>query len=240
MVRAGEAGMTPIAEMIREMFLAGVPLDTILLAVEAVEKAVRPQKSADVSADNRREKDRIRKQMERENLRTSAESAENPQMSKSASISKDLKKESKRQNRGTRISSDWTLTDAERSFAKQEGFSDWEIQREAQKFRDYWTACAGSKGVKLDWVATWRQWIRSGAERSGKTPAPTAGNASAASGFYAIADSEQLAAWDTYGLRTTGKGMPRDKNQGWRVKSEWPPDYRPLIPETTQPSQAAE
>ncbi len=46
--------------------------------------------------------------------------------------------------------------------------------------------------------------------------------------FYAKAESEQLAAWDTYGLRTAGKGMPRDKNQGWHVKSEWPPDYDPV------------
>jgi uncharacterized protein YdaU (DUF1376 family) len=27
-------------------------------------------------------------------------------------------------------------------------------------FRDYWVSVAGSKGVKLDWTATWRNWIR--------------------------------------------------------------------------------
>jgi uncharacterized protein YdaU (DUF1376 family) len=27
-------------------------------------------------------------------------------------------------------------------------------------FRDYWLSVAGSKGVKLDWTATWRNWIR--------------------------------------------------------------------------------
>jgi len=27
-------------------------------------------------------------------------------------------------------------------------------------FRDYWLSVAGSKGVKLDWFATWRNWIR--------------------------------------------------------------------------------
>jgi len=27
-------------------------------------------------------------------------------------------------------------------------------------FRDYWIAIAGAKGVKLDWFATWRNWIR--------------------------------------------------------------------------------
>jgi hypothetical protein len=29
------------------------------------------------------------------------------------------------------------------------------------KFRDYWIAQAGQKGVKLDWFATWRNWVRS-------------------------------------------------------------------------------
>ena len=27
-------------------------------------------------------------------------------------------------------------------------------------FKDYWVSVAGSKGVKLDWFATWRNWIR--------------------------------------------------------------------------------
>ena len=27
-------------------------------------------------------------------------------------------------------------------------------------FRDYWVSVAGAKGVKLDWTATWRNWIR--------------------------------------------------------------------------------
>lgn len=151
------------------------------------------------------------------------------------STSKNLKTR-ERQNRGTRISAGWALTDAERSFAKQEGFSDWEIQREAQKFRDYWTAAAGSKAVKLDWLATWRQWIRSGAERAGKTPAPSAGAAAATTGYYAKPDSEQLEAWDTYNRTQTGKTLARDRNGGWHVKSEWPPGHIAAAP-SEQPAQ---
>ncbi len=29
-----------------------------------------------------------------------------------------------------------------------------------QRFRDYWIAIPGAKGTKLDWFATWRNWIR--------------------------------------------------------------------------------
>jgi vancomycin resistance protein YoaR len=38
--------------------------------------------------------------------------------------------------------------------------SERDIHREAQKFRDHWCATPGAKGTKLDWPATWRNWIR--------------------------------------------------------------------------------
>jgi hypothetical protein len=31
---------------------------------------------------------------------------------------------------------------------------------ELDAFRDYWIAQPGQRGVKLDWDATWRNWIR--------------------------------------------------------------------------------
>lgn len=134
-------------------------------------------------------------------------------------------KKVERQNRGSRITPDWTPSVAERAFAQQEGFSEVEISREVAKFRDHWASTPGSKGVKLDWSATWRKWIRNAAEWSGKAPSAPSGTVNQL--FYAKTGSEQLAAWDAYGLRTSGKGMPRDRNQGWHVKSEWPPDYEP-------------
>ena len=27
-------------------------------------------------------------------------------------------------------------------------------------FKDYWVSVAGAKGIKADWFATWRNWIR--------------------------------------------------------------------------------
>lgn len=209
------------------MILRGVDVDVIYLAVETAEAALRSANSGgippDSAADKRRAYDRARK---RNSTGIPPDSTGIPN---DASISKDLKKDSKRQNRGTRIAPDWSLSEADRSFAKQEGFSDWEIQREVQKFRDFWTACAGAKGVKLDWSATWRQWIRNGADRAGKRPAPSASSAvDAATGYYAVADSEQITAWDEYTKRTTGKSLPRDRNFGWRVASEWPPGYTPI------------
>lgn len=37
---------------------------------------------------------------------------------------------------------------------------------ETERFTDYFRAAPGQKGVKLDWTATWRNWIRTAAERS--------------------------------------------------------------------------
>ena len=35
-----------------------------------------------------------------------------------------------------------------------------DIHTQTEAFIDYWTAQPGQKGVKSDWVATWRNWIR--------------------------------------------------------------------------------
>lgn len=50
---------------------------------------------------------------------------------------------------------------------------------EHAKFVDYWLGAPGVKGRKLDWPATWRNWMRSAAERAGRRPGsalvPTSG-----------------------------------------------------------------
>lgn len=35
-----------------------------------------------------------------------------------------------------------------------------DLEMEHRKFTDYWLAKAGRDAVKLDWEATWRNWIR--------------------------------------------------------------------------------
>jgi hypothetical protein len=63
--------------------------------------------------------------------------------------------------RGERLSPDWMPTEADRTFAKQLGWSESQIDSESANFRDYWIAKPGSGGCKLDWPATWRKWVRS-------------------------------------------------------------------------------
>ena len=42
-----------------------------------------------------------------------------------------------------------------------------DAQRETERFEDYWRGKAGKDGRKLDWVATWRNWMRTSEDRQG-------------------------------------------------------------------------
>jgi len=83
-----------------------------------------------------------------------------------------IKKEDRRgkpaASRGTRIDPNWQPSPEDRALARAEGFSDPEIDREALQFRDYWLGASGSNAVKLDWSATWRNWVRRAATNFGK------------------------------------------------------------------------
>lgn len=61
--------------------------------------------------------------------------------------------------RGTRLQHPFVLTSDMINWAVEKyPLVDFNLQTEA--FIDYWTSQPGQKGVKSDWVATWRNWIR--------------------------------------------------------------------------------
>lgn len=64
--------------------------------------------------------------------------------------------------KGSRLPDSWTPSRTEanlRAEDKTGGGPSW-LTDQLERFRDYWTAQAGTKGVKRDWDATWRNWIR--------------------------------------------------------------------------------
>jgi len=66
----------------------------------------------------------------------------------------------KRENkRGSRLAQDWFLSKSMGDWATQER-PDLDVRQVAEQFKDFWVAQAGQKGVKLDWDATWRNWVR--------------------------------------------------------------------------------
>lgn len=168
---------TPIAKMVREMIAKGVDPDVIELAVATAETVAAPMLSGgspvDTTADKRRAYDRDRKAREREIHRTSGG---NPRTSENASLSKESKKEEKEEReepkrnvRGHRLPDDWAPEEADWQAAKAAVGSE-RAFAELAKFRDHWKQQPGSKGVKLDWNAAWRNWIRRAAEYSGGRP----------------------------------------------------------------------
>lgn len=73
---------------------------------------------------------------------------------------KEEAKASSKNRRGSRLPSDWQLPREWGEWALSQQWPESVIRAEADKFRDYWHSVAGQKGVKLDWLATWRNWMR--------------------------------------------------------------------------------
>ncbi len=62
--------------------------------------------------------------------------------------------------RGSRLSADWQPSPDDLAYALERGFDERATHEIADHFADHWRAQPGQKGVKLDWPATWRNWIR--------------------------------------------------------------------------------
>lgn len=63
-----------------------------------------------------------------------------------------------RSSRGTRLPENWNPK-------QEDGLNEIELE----KFRDYWKSVAGQKGVKRDWDATWRNWLRNSKNWNGSS-----------------------------------------------------------------------
>jgi hypothetical protein len=77
----------------------------------------------------------------------------------------DKKTPTESRQRGSRLPAEWTPGPGGFEFAAKAGLVNGRAQSEAEKFRDYWVAQPGQKGVKLDWDATWRTWVRTAVDR---------------------------------------------------------------------------
>ena len=66
-------------------------------------------------------------------------------------------KERKKTQRGSRLPTDFLFPKEWADFCHQER-PDLNIQKTFDSFKDYWVAAP--KGTKLDWSATWRNWVR--------------------------------------------------------------------------------
>lgn len=73
---------------------------------------------------------------------------------------------------GARLPPDWLPSEILKAWAVKER-PDLDLANVVEKFRDYWTAKPGRAGVKLDWGATFRNWVRD--EKPGRKTQQQAG-----------------------------------------------------------------
>lgn len=74
-------------------------------------------------------------------------------------ITNNQKKPKAETQRATRLPADWSPTEADLEFCRQER-PDLDARSVASQFRDYWIAQPDSRAKKTDWQATWRNWVR--------------------------------------------------------------------------------
>jgi hypothetical protein len=115
---------------------------------------------------------------------------------------------------------DLALTEARRAAARKRGLLDTEIAREWDRCQNH----ARSSGRRsADWDAAWDNWCLKAVELLGREPNTETPATAQPFGFYAAADSAELAAWDAHARATRGRNCPRDRNGGWRFPAQWPP-----------------
>jgi len=127
-----------------------------------------------------------------------------------------------RSKKGTRLSEDWQPNPDLIATATSLGLSAAQFDREIAKFRDYWASRAGSQGVKLDWDATARNWMRTAAERANPPPRNSPSQTQTpAVGVWVNRGTPQWQAW----TKARGKEpyvSVRNGDEGAFFRSEWP------------------
>ena len=83
---------------------------------------------------------------------------------------------SKQTGRGSRLEADWQPPAEAWDFGRSLGLDEREVADELDRFRDYWIAKPGKDGRKLDWCATFRNWLRRTADDRGRGPGRAGGS----------------------------------------------------------------
>lgn len=77
--------------------------------------------------------------------------------------------------RGTRLSREWTpdLNSPANKTLHDQHDPAW-LSEQLARFRDYWTSKTGQQATKVDWDATWRNWLRRSADQEKPRQTPEA------------------------------------------------------------------
>jgi hypothetical protein len=119
--------------------------------------------------------ERKREQREREKeAQAEKEKQQCHEVSRNVTLDKDKDTDTEsskkpKQQRGSRLTAEWAPADEDIAFCKTER-PDLDPAKTADRFRDYWIAQPGAKGIKTDWTATWRNWVRNESRSANQPP----------------------------------------------------------------------
>lgn len=128
---------------------------------------------SDSEADSEPEQNRNPEERRGEKRRTTPPSAPPAAGQDDAPADAVAETKPKATNRATRIPEPFTVTPDMVTWAR-ENTPGLDHRAVTERFVDYWCAVAGKGGTKLDWTATWRNWLRREAEGT-RTTRPTDG-----------------------------------------------------------------
>jgi hypothetical protein len=129
------------------------------------------------------------------------------------SLSRAETREQKRKKSKTAIDQDWQAPSAVLEYATTLGFSESEVKREVERFKN--NALQNDRRC-IDWAAALRNWFLKALEILGREiPQPP----TATSGVYILRTDPRFEEWE----RATGRKYPTGKGGGWTFPTEKPP-----------------
>jgi hypothetical protein len=96
--------------------------------------------------------------LEQDDINVISDVYQHDPLERETEIETEIKKD--KNKRGSRLALDFCFTKEWEDFCQQTR-PELHPTKTFDQFKDYWIAQAGQKGVKLDWFATWRNWVRS-------------------------------------------------------------------------------
>lgn len=180
--------------IIEAMEAAGCDAETIIRAIKHSEEAKKAERRTYEREKKRRQRAENKQPVPRDNGDNgdtpSSPPEKGPTPQKTNPPSTLQKTPLKGVKKGSRLPSDWELPDDWLEEATSRGFTVAEARDEGERMRDWSLSAPASKGVKRDWRAAWRNWIKRKAdERANDKPQHRAANRGAA------ASQQRKSAW---------------------------------------------
>jgi hypothetical protein len=168
-----------VTAAIRRMLAAGLTIEQALIAAEAFEVESAPQEPMRTKRQerNKRYYERLKASEKRLNsddqdvsdgdAPSSSPVPLGPPSQTLPPIIPQTPSPTPEKKRATRLPVDWVLPGSWGKWALDQGYSEASIRLEADKFRDFWCSKAGKDATKLDWLMTWRNWMRNSSSSRG-------------------------------------------------------------------------